>query len=205
MMADLTFPRRITDELIHSLHERVLREDVAALNELAACLLRILVPRLRRAYRHASTDFVSDACEDAILEYAINPWRFDSTRGVALARFVQLAAARNLRNLMQAERRRRNREARYANEQSRASTNAVDGRYFDTRRVVNSVAAGGAERKALTAWLDGERDTARLATLLKLSHLALSEQRSEVKRFKDRMIKRLSRIVPRPKKGSLAK
>ena len=57
-----------------------------------------------------------------------------------------------------------------------------------------SVVHDGSERKAFIQWLDGERSTAALAVTLKLSHLSQSEQRREVKRFKDRILKRLSRL-----------
>jgi hypothetical protein len=54
------------------------------------------------------------------------------------------------------------------------------------------------ERIALEMWLEGERNTAPLAVALGLAHLSPSNQRREVKRFKDRLRKRLERAVGAP-------
>ena len=181
------------DALIRSLHERVSRGDNEALDELAGFLLRTLRRRLRRTYR-APVDLISDACEDAILEYGRRPHRFDSSRGVLLDRFLQHAASRNLLNLLAGEQRRRYRETRYADGLSRAKIpnagwQAKPG-FF--RRVL-ALVDEGPERTAFAQWLHGERSTERLAATLGIAHCPALEQRREVKRFKDRVINRVLR------------
>lgn len=183
---------------------RAIQGDVEGLDELATCLLRILIPRLRRTHRRAPVDFLSDATEDAILEYGKNPERFDPARGVPLDRFVQLAATRNLANLLQADARRRKRDARYLDLQP-VSTNLTkdlhageeDGK---NRQKWLSIVNRGPERRALITWLEGERRTDALAAILEISHLPQREQRREVKRFKDRILKRASRYLVRQRR-----
>ena len=46
-------------------------------------------------------------------------------------------------------------------------------------------------------WLRDAAATAAIATKLKLGDLPIATQRREVKRFKDRVIKRISRYVQR--------
>jgi hypothetical protein len=113
---------------------------------------------------------------------------------VPVDRFLQYTAARNLADLLEVERRRQHRETRYVAER-RAAPSIVhtfeDGREdANTRRRILSVAQGASERQALIQWLHGERSTASLAATLALAHLSQTEQRREVKRFKDRVLKR---------------
>ena len=68
----------------------------------------------------------------------------------------------------------------------------------ERRTVLLAVAGNEAERLALSAWLNGTRSTPALAESLQISHLAASDQRREVKRFKDRILKRVSRLQTGP-------
>ena len=185
-------------DYLRELCRRVVHGDAAALNTLAECLLPLLTRRLRRSYNRASVDLVADACEDALLEYGSRPHRFDPARGVPIESFLQLAASRNLANRLEADSRRRVREAAYASlqplqtEATLAVADDVDG---GTREKVLALENEGAERAALTAWLEGERRTAPLAAVLGLAHLSPSDQRLEVKRFKDRFRKKLQRAT----------
>ena len=184
------------DELIRSLHKRAVSGDTAALEELARHVLKPLTHRLHAAYRRAPADLIWDACVDAILEYGSHPDRFDATRGVPLDRFIQGAAARNLANLLEADARRRERETQFSRQRldliSWPTLGAGDEGTRFRRRIL--ALADGSERKALVAWLNGER-TPQVAAALGLSHLPEADQRREVKRFKDRFLRRVSRQV----------
>jgi hypothetical protein len=183
--------------LMEDLAARIGRGDAAALGELAQHLLPVLMRRLRRAYGRVPSDLLSDACEDAILEYGASPRRFDPARGVPLDRFLQMAAARNLADLLKADARRRRRETTYVERQQSAprvrTLLGVEGE-TDARRRILSVVHGGLERTALAQWLAGEQRAASLAAALGISHLSPVEQRREVKRFKDRVRKRVLRL-----------
>lgn len=191
-MADGSLRRQ--EELIREFCGRFERWDAAALGELARVLLPVLKRRLHRVYRRASADMVSDACVDAILDFGAHPERFDSTRGLPLDRFLQMAATRNLGNLLEADARRRHREAAYATQDGALGSRSMS---FDddVRRRILSVVNEGTELKAFAEWLSGERRTASLAATLGLSHLSPREQRYEIKRFKDRVRRRVLRLL----------
>jgi DNA-binding response OmpR family regulator len=187
------------DAEIADLHDRVIAEDRAAVNELAQRLLQRMQPALQRAFPRAPSELIVNAIEDTILEYVARPTRFDRTRGVRLDTFLAPAARRNLLNVLQREARRQRREAKYA-EEARILQNVtfepvVSERGWNpaVRREMIAAAATGAERPAVVQWLNGERGTAPLAAALGLSHLPALDQRREVKRFKDRIIRRLMR------------
>ena len=188
----------VDPEGLATLCQRIKQGDRAALNELAEYLLPILTRRLRRAYPRVPLDLLVEACEDAVLDYGSRPDRFDTSRGVPLASFLQLVAWRNLANRLEADTRRRRREATYASMQ-RAPTEATpsdqEHTAGPTRARMVELGHKGVERNALQIWLAGERRTAVLATALGIANLPSPEQRREVKRFKDRLRKRFERAA----------
>jgi hypothetical protein len=73
------FPRLSADDAevsFATLHDRILEGNAEALEQPAARLLSTLCNQLRNSFRHASHEFLVDAVEDAILEYALHPRRF---------------------------------------------------------------------------------------------------------------------------------
>lgn len=183
------------------LHAAASRGEEGSLNRIAEILLHPMQRVLRRAFPRASPDLIANAVEDAILEYAAQPSRFDALRGIPLSAFLGHAARRNLLNLLQVEARRELREAKYAEHARFRGLRLLEGPQVNPedsdalRRLISSLAADEAECRALLSWLNGQRTTALLATALQISHLSLAEQRKEVKRFKDRVIKRIMRRV----------
>lgn len=192
---------RASDVSIHELHERVTRGDDAALNLLAARILLTLRRALRRGFPRVSDDLLADAVDDALMEYADRPNRFDTTRGVPLRRFLECAARRNLANLLKAEARRRLREAAYGDQVLRSEycdnyhEECVVGTGEDSEflRAMLSVISNDIEREAFLGWLRGVRKTYETAQALGLSHLSPADQKREVKRFRERIVKRLRR------------
>jgi hypothetical protein len=164
-----------------------------ASNELARELLPSLMRGIARAVRSASRDDATDAVEDALLEYLARPGRFDPSRGIPLERYLHIAAVRNLRDRWRQNIRRAARERAYADEVARIA-NIRPASAAPPRKItatLKGVCAPG-EEPAVRAWLAGEQRTTALAQLLDLAHLSASEQRAEVKRFKDRLAKRLA-------------
>jgi hypothetical protein len=86
-----------TDQL-QSLHQRLLRGDHEAREELAANLMLQLRQRLRAAFPSVDAALVHDAAVDAILVYLAHPERFDGTRGTALDQFAFVVSWRRLAN-----------------------------------------------------------------------------------------------------------
>lgn len=186
---------------ISDLHHRVIAGDQTALEDVVRRLIPFLRRRLRGAFHHGSDDLIDDAVQDSVIQYAFRPTVFDPSRGVSLERFLYLVSWRNMADSLAAEARRRIREAKYAECVARQYSAREFGETefsidHATRRILEA-ADGDGERQALLRWLDGERRTAPLASALGLTALSLLDQRREVKRFKDRVLKRIARLTPR--------
>lgn len=181
--------------LLADLHARLIRRDPNALERLAEELIPFLKRTLRKRFRSAAEDLIVDATVDAFLEYAAHPHRLEASFA-CLDRVLLYAARRNLINFLEADRRRRLRESRYLEyvegtlDRRDPFPNGLDA---SSLQCLLSVAVNEGERKALRQWFAGERAVRPLAALLGRSDAPLTEQRKEVKRFKDRIIKRLRR------------
>ncbi len=144
-------------------------------------------------------DVLVDAAEDCILDYGTVPTRFDPSRGVSLERFLLLVAVRDVINRLRSESCRKAREHRYASEQSQpalfgAGHPGVD-REFLSRLL--ALVPKQNERAALLLWLGGTGKTKGLAEALGFRHENGDRQRQEVRRFKDRIKRRVTRARDR--------
>lgn len=189
---NLTAPPSVHDDPL-GLHRRYLSGHPGALDCLAHVLLRTLPPRLEHSVR-APRDFAEDATTDALLEYIANPTRFDPSRSASIVDFVFLMARRNLLNRVRSEVARKCREERYAADQrgSLHSDRDIDRLGIDVWALLMEMTIDARERRAAELWLD-ESDNDAIAQALGLGHLPAQEQRREARRFKDRMLKRISR------------
>jgi hypothetical protein len=187
------------DPLRH-LHERVVQGDRPAIEELTAALLRDVSGALGRSLPGVDSDVVSDAVEDAILEYLKRPTRFDPSRGVPLVQFIRMLAYRNLQDAWRADRRLAATETRAASEYPLIYHPRLwsDDRMDVERlyRAGRAVCAEG-EYTAFCLWAAGERSTDVLARALGLSDRPRSEQQRAVKQFKDRIRKAVERHLRR--------
>lgn len=164
----------------------------------------VLSRQLRKAFPRASDGLIIDATEDALVQYALGPTDFEPTANRSLNRAIYQAAWRNTADALDATTRRRAREAHYArwialaNRPSRAFGEHNWNASVRAERQVLTAAVNEAERNALRQWLDGERRTGPLAAALGISQLWTLEQQRDVKRFKDRLLKRLERLRSKP-------
>jgi hypothetical protein len=184
----------ITD--LSALHHKVCEGDTGALEHIVGNLLRHVPAAVERKFPYAAADVVCDGVVDALLDYSRRPDSFDPSQGLTLDRFIFLASARNVSNLLRSEERRRSRENRYAVETSRLVRTRSHVREplaanLLRARIINLVSAGP-ERSAFLAWLD-DMDTAKIAQHLNVAGLPVKEQVLEVKRFKDRIRRRILR------------
>src|SRR5262249_26225715 len=97
-------------DVLGVLHERFLRGDRLASEELVRLLLPFLLENVGRRYRRVDEQFVFDGVIDALMDYCLRPQTFDSSRGAPLDQFLALAARRNVDNLLRGESRRKKRE-----------------------------------------------------------------------------------------------
>ncbi len=186
-------PRRTLDHY----HSRIHSQDPDAVNELATVLLLEFPSILGRRFPLTSDDVLVDAIEDAFLEYVRMPDRFDSSK-TSLRAFLCLAALRNVANSHRATLRRRRRESLWFAEHLRLASSRDGSRHVqmaDLHQLLFDVAGSNAiERRAALLWLSGTKSTRTLASVLGLDQLSDAERRSEVKRFKDRITKRVGRV-----------
>lgn len=139
-------------------------------------------------------EFAVDATEDASLEYGANPARFDPSRLRSVVDFVYVIARRNLLDRLRAETALKHRESAYAKEHGAVAVPQMrePRSDIDLWAGILAVTTDPKERRATELWLDGA-GTLSIAQALGYGHLPADGQRAEVKRFKDRLIKRLSR------------
>lgn len=178
------------------LHARTRLGDESAREQILTLALPDLTRRLHQRFRRAPQDLVADAVEDALLDYVSDPSRFDMRRQVPLLAFLLQAAARNLINRLESERRSQNRQIRYASDAAAriADRGTSHGLEFWQTLSANDVTTDEGERQAFELWRGGERRTEAFARVLGMSDRSLSEQTQAVKRFKDRLIKRIRRM-----------
>lgn len=187
-----------TDWSSGDLHSRIVAGDRSVVEDFAARMLDILRRHLRRVFTNLPEEILSDAAEDSLLDYMRRPHTFDPERGVPLSAFLYRAASRNVIDIVRRDLHRRARETTYAATTLLltlpCATFAL--RDHETRSPLDL--AGGFEtdeRWALWMWTSGECGVSRLAAALGVAHLSQEDQRREVKRFKDRAVKRLRRAA----------
>lgn len=182
---------------LHRLHAQARLGEDHAREQLLAQALPDLEGRLQQRFRGVPRDLVVNAVEDALLDYVSDPSRFDMRRDVPLSAFLLQAAKRNLINSLESERRRHERERRYADDAvamtARHEPRDVPELWKPTLSP-DDVTSDAAERQAFELWRGGERRTEVFARVLGLSDRSPLERRQGVKRFKDRLLKRIRRL-----------
>lgn len=157
----------------------------------------LLIQYLARAFRREAPDVREEAAGQAVLDFVCRPQQFDPLR-MELGAYLRMAARNDLRNLLARERRARRGIPldSVAEPADRRNTTRDDDLTWDDPRLKAVIAAFDTdERAAFELLLEGTRDTVAFARRLRLDHLPRSEQAEAVKRFKDRVQKRLVRAV----------
>jgi hypothetical protein len=165
--------------------------------EIAAAFLGPLAAYLRRKFPNADPDLCEEAAGEAIVATVTRRNRFDPAR-LGLTSFLRMAARRDLQNRLA-------REARFrgiplgsvAEPEQRGNGFAEeDTPGWDDPRLAAEIAAfDPTESLVLDLIRGGARETAEFVPPLGLSHLPPEEQAAAVKRYKDRVKKRLARAV----------
>jgi hypothetical protein len=202
-IGESTMPPRSESSQLLALHRRLCDGDRTAPDELAELLLEPLVAAISRRFPRTDEQVIWDGVVEAFLEYCARPSQFDARHKVPLERFLQMAATRNLQNLLRGEARRRARQERVAeadgaaveldpvvgNLLQREEHQRLQRQEEDMMRLLQDPT----DRQILALRLRGERRTAAFAAILNISHLPLEMQRREVKRAKDRIDKVIRR------------
>jgi RNA polymerase sigma factor (sigma-70 family) len=188
---------------LDALHIRLCGGDRVASGELARLLLPYLAAAVARGCRRADEQLIHDAVVDALLEYSEHPDRFDPSQHVPLEGFLSTAARRNILNAIRGERRRKEREQKVGSEKHELSVadDPVAGnikqedsaRLAERRAAILAALTNPTDRDVIVLWLDGMRESSAYAAVMHITHLPTDEQRAEVEREKERILRFLRR------------
>ena len=181
----------------YQIHERLLSEDPTAPADLAEQAVRPLTQFLESKYPTLNDPtLIADAVTDSVMNYLKQPRKFDPGRRGLLG-YLKMAAEGDLQNAL-AKHRRRDRPTEDVEVAAAAGKIVVEPRDVlgelraeDLRKRVDSLFDDVKDRHMVDLILDGERSTEAFAEVLGLGELPIGRQRSEVKRHKDRLKKRL--------------
>lgn len=192
-------------EVARELHARLVDGDRVASEELAREVLPEVVGRLGRQWQaFAGTEAVHDAAVEVFVAYLRDPNRYDPSRS-NLVSWLYMQAHGDLTNDYRSPKRsfhqrrvaplRENVES----EDFARNLHLVESDIYpsDLDRDALDDALGALDddrdRRLLALVLDGDTSTEAAADALGIGHLPLEEQRSEVKRNKDRIKARIKR------------
>ncbi|GBD14702.1 hypothetical protein HRbin25_00583 [bacterium HR25] len=189
------------------LHRRLLAADPTAPSEVFHHFHGPLTRRLRARFPQADEDTVHDAVVEAIMSYVKNPSRFDPGRS-SLLTYLTMVARGDLLNALAKEARRQRRlvslesvaqGGQPGNIMVDAPGDGPEGSLEASRslRYLLEHLPDPTDRQVLGLMLRGERRTEPYARVLGLGDLSLPQQRAAVKRHKDRLKKRMRRLLER--------
>jgi RNA polymerase sigma factor (sigma-70 family) len=190
------------------LHRRLLEGDPTATADLAAAFLDPLVAWLTKKNRaKVAEDLCNEAAEDALIALMKSPTSYSPAR-MGLWSYLRMSAQGDLQNILRRESRRRRNETTLGAVELSPQAGKYLGREDDpalrlkiqeetatANQAVTPLLDGltEGEARALDLILQGERKTAVFAQALGIGHLPKEEQKTQVKRVKDKLQKRLQR------------
>jgi RNA polymerase sigma-70 factor (ECF subfamily) len=196
-------------------HRRILKGEATAFAELCELALPHLVTFLRSKFAYAGNEDQETSAIDSLLTYHANPSQF-RIGGISLFAYLRMSARYDMLNALDQKNRR---EWRWINIDSLDGRSELQGQepFTDQLKldemlqeytslsfsdILNAVQSDldEMERKILWLMLEGERSTERYAETMEITHLDEQAQREEVKRVKDRLMKKLRRLGNRLKK-----
>ena len=192
----------LDDAWYTDIHKRLCEGDSTASAELAEGVMEALVERLSYKYPNLSdTDLPFEAATDALMDYIKRPEQFDPTQR-GLFGFLVMAAEGDLKNALARIDRRRDKEIQLEPVEvdelggnTRNRTDELEGK-IDSERMqdaLDTLFDDPKDRAVVKLIMEGERATEVFAQVLELEALSEDQQRTEVKRNKDRIKKRLQR------------
>ncbi|GAC1639433.1 MAG: hypothetical protein NVS4B2_28880 [Chloroflexota bacterium] len=201
-----------TQEEALGLHRRLLEGDVVASSEVAMAYLDWLAEWVIARNPSVDRHLCETAAEDALLGLMRRPASYKPERA-SLEAYLRMSASGDLKNALRSEARRRQRQAnleavelspdmrKYLQDGDGDPARIVEIREWRDERMRETIAVPQAvldglspqEREVLELMHIKERKTEIFAAVLGISHLPPDDQRSEVKRVKDRLTKRVER------------
>ena len=199
-----------------SIHQRVLQEDVTAFAELCELALPHLVQFLEKRYPQMDSASHETVAIDSLLDYQSKADQYDFKK-ISLYAYLRMAARRDMLNAIEKTNRFESRLADIENPfiQNQMLTEAsphehtgidewlIDNTDLSLSEIMKSLDSelDEHEKKVFMLMLDGVRDTEAYAKVLGLEKLDKPTQQIEVKRTKDRLVKKLRRFGQRIRKS----
>jgi hypothetical protein len=185
------------------IHKRLLEGDPTAPAELAEGVLEALVKKLSLKYTSLpDTHLPAEAATDALIDYIKRPEQFDPTQR-GLFGFLVMTAERDLQNALAKINRRQQKEIRLdfvevgeEGGNTRDRTEQLDAAidYEKVREKVYMLFDDPKDREVFKLMIEQEeRSTEVFARVLGLEDLPKDQQRAEVRRHKDRILKHFQR------------
>jgi RNA polymerase sigma-70 factor (ECF subfamily) len=199
-------PPRDWQDLIH---QRVTQQDPTAFAELCEIALPHLIAFLEGLFADQSAHLRETVAIDLLLGYQSKPEQYDS-RQLSLFAYLKMAARYDMLNQIDKQQRHARRllsladpavELLLRDRNTLQESDELDewlrqrtDRSFGEIVLALRAELEAVEEQVLMLMLDGVRDTATYAGVLGITHLDEVSQRREVKRTKDRILKRLQRL-----------
>jgi hypothetical protein len=190
-----------SDDRILELHWAAVAGEHDAFDLLAAELMPRVYHHLLAHHPREDSQRLWDAVVDSWMHYQSKPLSFDPKRSISLCLHLVWAAKRNLTNCLQGERRRRRREQTFGLAQAlsleltQGSPGEVENEQQTGLIQLCKTRLSPEESACLDRMLDGEKRTKVFVRILRLERKDEGIQRKQVKRVKDRLRKRLIRLL----------
>jgi RNA polymerase sigma-70 factor, ECF subfamily len=198
-------PRAWQDQI----HRRILQDDATAFAELCEAVLPILVKFLQARFSEPDSHLCESTAIDCLLQYYQTPSLYDPKQ-ISLFAYLRMAARYDLMSAVGKEQRQHQRLTdldelvegpENLEAETRDSQVALDDllqRHTDWSfaEITQALEAqlDPVEKRCLWLMLEGVRENARYVEVLDLAKIDENEQRTEVKRAKDRLVKKLQRF-----------
>jgi RNA polymerase sigma-70 factor (ECF subfamily) len=195
-------------ETFEQFHQRILDDETTAFAELCEVALPYLVLYLRRSFPQVEAHMHETIAIDCLLDYRRKPQRYDPAKA-SLVTYLKMAARMDLLNAIDKEKRRQGRLSSYEDtilqdplldeNQEDVPPSFDEWLQENTRLSLSELLdhlnnfLDKTEKQVLLLMLDGARETDRYAEVMQIGHYDEESRRAEVKRAKDRLIKKLRR------------
>jgi RNA polymerase sigma-70 factor, ECF subfamily len=204
-MASLEPPRDWQDQI----HQRILQDDATAFAELCEAVLPVLVKFLQARCSEPDSHLCESTAIDCLLQYYQTPKIYNPDQ-ISLFAYLRMAARYDLMSAVSQEQRLHQRMTNLdelaegphtLKDETRDSQIALDDllqRHTDWSfaEITQALEANldPLEKRCLWLMLEGVRENVRYVEALGLAEMDETEQRAEVKRVKDRLVKKLQRF-----------
>ena len=191
------------------IHQRILHNDSTAFAELCEAALPVLVKFLQRSFSDQDGYLCESTAIDCLLKYYQKPKTYNPKQ-ISLFAYLRMAARYDLISAIGKEQRLHQRltsldelpgELQEPDDVARDSQEALDDLLqrhtdwsFDEIIKALETRLDRVEKRFLRLMLEGVRNNVRYADELNLADQDEADQRAEVKRVKDRLVKKLQRF-----------